>query len=225
MTQLRITIFGDATELLIGTFPKEGAYWIMEYCKEFKPYTDIEEVWYGEGLIPKEWTKGKDWDDFDNIFHEFGFTFSDRNEIQWFLDGNLVRRPTIKGIYINGKRIEYNLSKTPRTYTKIDLPGPNKNEVFAYHGIVNIVSMDYILNIQTQFFGDGLKFHFINCGEYGYILTEIEYDGKQMKRFYSGSKILVKSGWHSLSPKNMVKSFSLIKTRNFLDVKFKKKRG
>lgn len=129
MPRLKITIFGDATELLIGTFPKEGADWIMEYCEEFKPYTDIEEVWYGEGLIPEEWTKGKDWGDFDNIFHEFGFTFSDGKEIQWFLDGTLVRRPIIKGIYVNGKRIKYNLSKTPWTYTKIDLPRLNKKGI------------------------------------------------------------------------------------------------
>jgi hypothetical protein len=50
MAKLKITIFGNATELLIGTFPKKGADWVMEYFEEFKPYTDIEEVWYGEGL-------------------------------------------------------------------------------------------------------------------------------------------------------------------------------
>lgn len=58
MAQLRITIFGDAIELLIGTFPKKGADWIMEYCEEFKPYTDIEEVWYGY-YIPEKLTKRK----------------------------------------------------------------------------------------------------------------------------------------------------------------------
>ena len=172
----------------------------------------------------KEWTKGKDWDAFDDIFHEFGFTFSERSEIQWFLDGNLVKRPTIKGIYINGKSIEYNLSKTPYIYKKIDLPCVKKNEVLVYHGVVDTVSLDYILAIQKPFLDNELRFHFINCGEYGCVLTEIEYGGKQMKRVYSGSKILVKSGWHSLSSKNKVKSFSLIKIGNFLDVKFKKRR-
>jgi|GEM_PF-5333532 len=46
-----------------------------------------------------------------------------------------------------------------------------------------------------------------------------------MKRVYSGSLIDVKSGWYSLSSKNKVKSFALIKSGNFLDVKFKKRRG
>jgi|GEM_PF-4512634 len=210
MAQLKITILGTAKELLIGTFPKEGADWIIEYCEEFKPYTDIEEVWYGdEGLIPKEWTEEKDWDAFDNIFHKVGFIFSDMNEIQWFLDGSLVKEPKIKGIYLNEKSIEYNLSKAPRTNIKISLPRLTKKEVLVYHGVVNTVSLDYILGIQTPFLDNKLKFHFINCGEYGYMLTEIKYCGKQMKRVYSGSMIDVKSGWHSLSPKNMVKSFSL----------------
>ena len=101
------------------------------------------------------------------------------------------------------------------------MPSINKNEVFVYHGVVGTVSIDYILNIQRPFSSDTLNFHFINCGENGYILTEIEYDGKQMKRFYSGSKILVRSGWYSLNPNDMVKCLSLVKTRNFLDVKFK----
>ena len=113
------------------------------------------------------------------------------------------------------------MSKTPRTYEKINLPRLNKNEVFAYHGVIEFVSIDYIINIQKQFSYDKFKFHFINCGEYGYILTDIKYDGKKMKRFYSGSNIQVKSGWHSLCPKDAVKSFSLINTKKFLDVKFK----
>jgi hypothetical protein len=225
MTQLRITIFGDAMELLIGTFPKEGADWIKEYCEEFKPYTDIEEVWYGEGLIPKEWTKGKDWDDFDNIFHEFGFIFGERNEIQWFLDGNLVKRPKIKGVYLNGKGLEYNLRRAHHIYKKIELPCLNKNQVLVYHGVVNTVSLDYILSIQKPYFDNELKFLFIDCGEYGYMLTEIEYGGKPMKGVFSGSLINVKSGWYSLSSENKVKSFSLIKSGNFLDVKFKRRRG
>jgi hypothetical protein len=54
MPELKITISGDAKELAIGTFPKEGADWIMSYYEEFKPYTDIEEIWYGEGFIPEK---------------------------------------------------------------------------------------------------------------------------------------------------------------------------
>ena len=216
MPRLRITIFGNAMELLIGTFPKKDADWVLEYVEELKPFTDIEEVWYG-GLIPE------DWDKFDNIFHECGFTFCDREEIQEFVRNDL-ERPTIKGIYIDGKVIKCDLSKIGCIYKKIDLPCLNRNEVFVYHGIVHIVSMDYILNVQKDFSGDKLKFHFINCGEYGHMLTEIEYDGKKMKRVYSGSKINVKTGWYSLNPRDMHKSFSLIKTRNFLEVKFKQRR-
>jgi hypothetical protein len=36
MPTLKITISGEATELLIGTFPKKGADWILEYYKEFR---------------------------------------------------------------------------------------------------------------------------------------------------------------------------------------------
>ncbi|HYA91733.1 MAG TPA: hypothetical protein VEK32_09565 [Thermodesulfobacteriota bacterium] len=221
MRKLKITIFGNATELLIGTFPKEGANWIMEYCEELKPYTDIEEVWYGEGLKPDEWTKGKDWDAFDNIFHECGFTFCDRIEIQEFLNGDL-ERPAIKGVYIDGTLVKHNLSKIACNLKKIKLPSLKRNEVFVYHGSVDIVSMDYILNTKKEFLDNKLEFDFINCGEYGYMLTEIEYDGKQMKRVYSGSKINVKSGWYSLSAENKGKSISLIEPRNFLDPRFKK---
>jgi hypothetical protein len=224
MPRLRITIFGNATELLIGTFPKKGADWVLDYCKEFKPFTDIEEVWYGEGFIPELWTKGKCWDAFDNIFHKCGFTFCGRSEIQEFLNDDL-ERPTIKGIYIDDKLIKYDLNEIACNYKTIDLPCLNRNEVFAYHGSVDIVSMDYILNMQKHFLVNKLNFRFVNCGEYEYMLMEIEYDGKQMKRFYSGSTIHVRSGWHSLSPDDMHKSFSLIKPRNFLEVKFKKRRG
>ena len=163
MPKLKITILGNATELLIGTFPKKGADWIMGYCEEFKPDVDTEDVWYGEGLIPEEWMKGKEWDDFDNIFHEFGFTFSEVSEIQWFLDGNLVGRPIIKGIYINGRRVKYVLSKTPRAYTKIDLPRLNKNDVFVYHGQVDRVSMDYFVDIRGHFIDNNLKFNPETC--------------------------------------------------------------
>jgi hypothetical protein len=222
MAQLGITIFGNATELLIGTFPKEGADWILGYCEELKPYTDIEEVWYGdEGLIPSHF--GKEWDDFDNIFHKFGFTFTDKNEIQEFLNDDL-ERPAIKGIFINGKRMKKNLNKITCDYQKrIDLPRLNKNEVFVYHGSVDIVSMDYILDIHEHFVENNLKLHFINCYGYGYMLIEIDYKCKQMARVYSGSKIQVKSGWHSLSPNDMLKAFKFFETRNFLEVKFKKK--
>jgi hypothetical protein len=72
MSKLKITIFGNATELLIGTFPKAGADWVLGFCKEFKPM-DIEEVWYDECFFPKEWAKGKDWDSLDDVFHGFGF--------------------------------------------------------------------------------------------------------------------------------------------------------
>lgn len=222
MPNLKITIFGDATALLIGTFPKEGADWIMDYCEELKPYTDTEEVWYG-GLIPEEWKKGKDWGYFDNIFHEFGFTFSDRNEIQWFLDGNLVGRPTIKGIYVNGKRIKYNLSETPRIYSKIDLPPLNKNEVFVYHGRVDKVAIDYFVDIRGHFLNDNLKFNFINCSKYGYMLKGIDYEGKQMTRFYSGLRIQAKPRrYDGLSAKDMGKVFKSCQIQSFLEVKFKK---
>lgn len=224
MPKLKITIFGDAAELLIGTFPKEGADWIMEYCEEFKPYTDIEEVWYGEGLIPEEWTKGKDCGDFDNIFHEFGFTFSERTEIQWFLDGNLVRRPAIKGIYVNGKRIKYNLSKTPCTYTKIELPRLNKNDIFIYQGEVHRVAMDYLTDICGHFLDNNLKLNFINCSEYGYMLKDIYYEGKEMKGFYGGSRIQVKPRrYDGLSINDIRKVIKLCQFQKFLDVKFKKK--
>ncbi len=224
MPKLKITIFGNATELLIGTFPRKGADWIMEFCEEFKPDVDIEEVWYGEGLIPEEWMKAKEWDDFDNIFRQFGFTFSDRDEIQWFLDGNLVKRPTIKGIYVNGRRVKYALSKTPRTYTKIDLPRLKKNDVFIYHGVVDRVSMDYFVDIRGRFLENNLKLNFINCSEYGYMLKGIDYEGKQMTRFYSGSRIQVKPcRYDGLSLNDIRKAFKLCQFQDFLDVKIKKK--
>lgn len=224
MPKLKITIFGNTTELLIGTFPKAGADWVLGFCEEFKPM-DIEEVWYDECFFPKEWAKGKDWYTLDNVFHEFGFTFCDKSEIQEFLNDDL-EKPAIKGTYINGKRIKMNPSKITFDYKKrIDLPRLNKDEVFVYHGSVDIVSMDYIIDIHEHTLGKNLKLHFINCYEYGYMLTEIDYEGKQMARVYSGSKIQVKSGWHSLNPSDMVKAFKLFETRNFLETKFKKKGG
>ena len=222
MPKLKITIFGNATELLIGTFPKKGADWIMEYCEEFKPDVDIREVWYGEGLIPEEWAKGKELYEIDNIFHEFGFTFGERNEIQWFLDGNLVGRPKIKGIYVNGKRIKYNLSKTTRTFTKINLPRLNRNDVFVYHGQLDRVSIDYSVDIRGHFIDNNLKFNFINCSEYGYMLNSIDYEGKEMTRFYSGSRIQVKPRrYDGLSLNDMKKVFKSCQFQDFLDVKFK----
>jgi hypothetical protein len=222
MPKLKITIFGNATELLIGTISKAGANWVLEFCEELG--TDIEEIWYGDlGFIQNHF--GKEWDDFDNIFHTFGFTFSDKNEIQEFLNNDL-ERPAIKGIFINGKRIKKDLSRiTCDCQKRIDLPRLNKNEVFVYHGSVDIVSMDYIIDIHEHFLEDNLKLHFIDCYEYGYMLTEIDYEGKQMARVYSGSKIKVKSGWHSLNPGDMGKAFKLFETRNFLEPKFKKKMG
>ena len=222
MDELKITIYGNATELLIGSFPKNGADWIVDFYEEFKPHTDIEEIWYGEGLIPEEWTKGNDWSHFDKFFHKLGFAFSDKDEIQWFLDRQLAPEPKIKGIYINDKIIECNLSDTVQTYTEIDLPYLNNSEVFVYHGVVYTLSIDYILDIQDPFSIDTLNLHFISCDENGYFLTEIEYNGKQMKRFYSGSKILVKSDFYSLNSNNMDKIWTVVKTKNFLDVKFKK---
>lgn len=224
MPKLKITIFGDATELLISTFPKKGADWIMEYCEEFKPYTDIEEVWYG-GLIPEEWKKGKESYEVDNIFHEFGFTFGERAEIQWFLDGNLVGRPKIKGIYVNGKIIKYNLSGTTRTVTKVNLPRLNKGDVFVYHGRVDRVSMDYVVDIRGHFIDKNLKLNFLNCSEYGYMLKTIDYEGKEMARFYSGSRIQVKScRYDGFSLNDMRKVFKLCQFQDFLDVKFKIRR-
>lgn len=224
MPKLKITIFGNATELLIGTFPKAGADWVLGFCEEFKPM-DIEEVWYGECFFPKEWAKGKDWYALDNVFHEFGFTFGERNEIQWFLDGNLVGRPKIKGIYVNGKIIKYNLSKTTRTFTKIILPPLNRDDVFVYHGQLDRVSMDYVVDIRGHFIDNNLKFNFLNCSEYGYMLKTIDYEGKEMARFYSGSRIQVKPRRYAgLSLNDMRKVFKLCQFQDFLDVKFRKRR-
>lgn len=220
-----MTIFGDATELLIGTFPKRGADWIMEYCEEFRPYTDIEEVWYGEGLIPEQWTKGKESYEIDNICHEFGFTFQERDEIQWFLDGNLVGRPKIKGIYVNGKIVNHNLSTATRTFTEIKLPRLNKGDVFVYHGQLDRLSMDYVIDIRGHFTDNNLKFNFLNCSEYGYMLKTIDYEGKEMASFYTGSRIQVKPRRYAgLSAKDMRKVFKLCQFREFLDVKFRGKR-
>lgn len=211
-------------ELAIGTFPREGADWIMAYCEEFKPYTDIEEVWYGEGFIPEEWTKGKETYEIDNIFHEFGFLFGEKDEIQWFLDGNLVGRPTIKGIYVNGRRIiKYDLSKIPRTSKEISLPHLNKYDVFVYHGGVDKVLIDYFADILGHFIESNLNFNFINCSEYGYMLKSIDYGGTEMKRFYSGSKIQVNpSSLEGLSKGGMLKVYKLRQSQKFLDVNFKK---
>lgn len=223
MPTLKITISGEATELLIGTFPKKGADWILEYYEEFKPYTDIEEIWYGEGLIPNEFSNQKDWYYFDDIFHKYGHIFYDKNEIAWFIKGELVNRPKIKGVYLGENRIVYDDTIITYNITNIELPTLNADKLFVFHGVKNIVSVDHIIEMKEPFIEDNLIFNFIYCGDYGYMLTEILYEKSQMSRFYAGSNIDVKSGWHSLAINEAIESFKLIKSGKFLEVKFRKK--
>jgi hypothetical protein len=132
MNTLKITISGDVTELLIGTFSKEGADWILEFVDELKPYTDIEEVWYDEGLIPTEWSNDKYWDEFDNIFHDCGFTFYEKNDIDWFINNELVNLPKINGIYLNDKKIIYDNSKISYNIKRINISSFSDDEVIVF---------------------------------------------------------------------------------------------
>jgi hypothetical protein len=102
------------------------------------------------------------------------------------------------------------------------LPHLNKNDVFVYHGSVDRVSIDYFANIHGHFIDNNLKFNFINCSEYGYMLKSIDYEGKEMTRFFSGSKIQVKpSRYKGLSVADTVKVFHLLQAQDFLHVTFK----
>lgn len=219
MKRLKITISGPAKELCVGKFQKDIADWMLEYCEEFKPLTDIEEVWYGDELFPIDWTNGKDSYEFDDVFHEFGFAFEDVDEIQEFLNDDLLQ-PAIEVVSLNDEKIKYDLSKTITHYQNINLPTLNENEVFAYHGYIYDCSLDYIVDVEHNLDENLINFHFVYCGEYGHILTKIDYNSKKMERVYSNTNIQVKSKWVDRIRENLELDDTLAKLKEFLSVKF-----
>jgi len=229
MKRLRISVKGRAYELCVGKFPKDIAEWMIGYYEEMKPYVDMEELWYGDELFPIDWTDGKDSYEFDDVIHELGFAFEDEFELEEFLNDDLLQ-PDIKGVYINNKKLKYDLRKTIQNYRDIDLPVLNKNEVFVYHGHSYIASIDYIIDIEKHFSEKDVCLHFFNCDNYGYILTQIDYDGKQMERVYSNTNIQVKPKWIDRTRDLMAKRDSLtgfegFTGTGFLEVEFINKRG
>ncbi|MFB3887293.1 MAG: hypothetical protein ACE144_18895 [Thermodesulfobacteriota bacterium] len=215
MSELRIKMVGSITKLAIGTFPKRGADWVHAYYEELKPYTDFEEIWYGEGLIPEEYTKGKDPTDLDDIYHEFGLTFNDKDEVDAFLRG-ILTTPKIKAVYLNGKRMNYDLSRVVSAFDRLDLGKVSRNSVYVYYGSVYSGEIDYALSVPRQFDPERLRMRFANCSEYGYMLTQMHYDGRQAKRFYGGTKLQIRLGIYSEFMKRM-------KFQKLLEPKFRTK--
>jgi hypothetical protein len=94
-----------------------------------------------------------------------------------------------------------------------------------FSGVKDIISIDHIIAINEPFCEDKINICFIDCDDYGYILTEILYGGRKLVRYFTDSNIEVKSGKHSLEINEAIEVFKLIKPgkylEKYLEVKFK----
>jgi hypothetical protein len=48
--------------------------------------------------------------------------------------------------------------------------------------------MDFYIAMQGEFSDNNLTFHFINCFDYGYMLTDIYYEGRPMRKEFKQVK-------------------------------------
>lgn len=178
-------------------------------------------MWYGELFVIEEYTEGKSWYEIDNVFHEFGFRFTDKDEIAQFLSGN-HEAPVIESITLDQDAIKFESTGSNINFHPIRKSVISDNEVFVYHGNIYTSTIEYSVEVKSKFKIEGIEFSFIDCDEYGFLLKDIYYEDLPMRKVYGGSNIEVRPSWTMFTKDEMKKVYSLLKLNDFLNISFKK---
>jgi hypothetical protein len=179
--------------LSIGRIQKDQKEALLEYCKRHE--RKLKSLWYSPTESDQEfmtdlfqteerWAYHR----IDNILGVNGTVFQDKHQIQDFLK-NALNRPVIQEIYLNGKISNWNGSKIECHYQEsIESQQLKQDQVFVYYGFIDRLGVTHKFGTKSPSFDESnLEFHFTDCGEYGFVLSKMLYDGKESETVSRGS--------------------------------------
>ena len=186
--ELRIRIYGSTINLTVSRIQGHQRDAMLEYCKKHDKM--LKRVWYfpsdqdrefmadlfqtGEGLVYGKIAK---------VFETDGVVLQDKTQIQGFLK-NALHRPKIEEVFLSGKKMPYDGSEVQWHYrSSMGLSRLTEDEVFVCYGFMDRLAVTYIFDIESPYFNKAsLECRFIDCGEYGIVLSDMLYDGKVLTR-------------------------------------------
>jgi hypothetical protein len=190
--ELRVRIYGSMINLLIGFMKRDQMEALLNYCKQRD--RKLNRVWYFPTendqvfladlfQIRGKWTSSQ----MNHVFEVFGIVFQDRHQIQDFLMGRL-HRPTIEEIYLN-RKVSYDASKMTCRYEEaFKFPTPNDDQVLVHYGFIDRLATTYKFRAQSNAFEESsLEFCFLDCGEFGVVLSDLLYQGEKSQKVSKGS--------------------------------------
>ena len=191
--ELRVRIYGSTINLSIGRIQKDQKEALLEYCKRHDK--KLKGLWYfptdsDQKFMTDLFQKEEGWAQhrIDNILQINGTVFQEKNQIQDFLK-NELNRPVIQEIYLNGLISSWDDSKIRCHYKEsIELQKLKEDQVFVYYGFIDRLAVTHKFYTKSSFFDEGnLEFHFTDCGEYGFVLSRLCYDGMESETVSRGS--------------------------------------
>ena len=186
--ELRIRIYGSTINLGVSRIPRHQREALLEYCKTREK--TLKRVWYFPGDEDKEFMadvfqikEGLVYSKIAKVFETDGIVLQEKTQIQGFLNGTL-HRPRIEEVFLSGKKISYDGSEIRWHYqSSMGLSRSTEDEYFICYGFMDRLAVTYIFDIESPYFNAAsLECRFVDCGEYGIVLSDMLYDGKVLNR-------------------------------------------
>jgi hypothetical protein len=186
--ELRIRIYGSTISLRVSRIQRHQRDALLEYCK--KQEKMLKRVWYFPGDEDREFMstlflieEGLVYNKVAKVFEADGVVLQDKTQIQGFLKGTL-HRPKIEDVFLSGKKMSYDGSGIRWHYqSSMGLLRSTRDDVFVCYGFMDRLAVTYIFDIESPYFNEAsLECRFVDCGEYGIVLSDMLYDGKALTR-------------------------------------------
>ncbi len=186
--ELRIRIYGSTINLSVSKIREHQRDAMLEYSK--KKDRMLKRVWY----FPNEQDRafmaqlfqtgeGPVYGKIPKVFEADGIVLQDRTQIQGFLK-NTLHRPKIEEVFLSGKKVSYDGSMVRWDYqSSMGLSRSAEDDVFVCHGFMDRLAVTYIFETESPYFNEAsLEYRFVDCGEYGIVLSNMLYEGKAVTR-------------------------------------------
>ena len=179
MTELRIEVFGPGLNLYIGCIRSDQMIRLEKSCPKFFGYywkRSLERIWYTNRRVMKKVFGVGHWTQVVEEGHQYrGPVLTDAKSARQVPD-NAAYTIDDAAIEVNSRKIDIRI-KGPRP-----LKTTANKQVMVFHGEHYKGYTVYCLNLAGSFDQERLKFEFSDCGENGYVLSRVSYDGRTMEQ-------------------------------------------
>jgi hypothetical protein len=177
MTELRIEIFGPGLNLYIGIITPEQMVKLEKTCPRFLGYywkRGLEKTWYTNQRAMRKIFGVLHWTQVAQDDHHYrGPLLFDKQKVRDFLENAKITVDESE-VTVPTKKIDVRLKGLR------PMPPATAKRVLVFHGEHYEGYTIYQANLASAFDPSLLVFDFSDCGENGYILSRVRYDGRDM---------------------------------------------